>query len=193
MVSRYQDIAGIFDSSRVLERGFVELLKYLKADRQIAPNGHLLWKCDLCGLETTGMGIHSHRSKHCSEYGHFIDRENEIRRKPFVERIEPYQEAIHRVIRATRRGSKIELTNYGQSERVFELLKRENIPRELWLYVGERLRGGFSHGAFARFMKEIIHQLQGIEPLRELPMIWKTYENILRYVPEDLRINAHAV
>lgn len=122
-----------------LRGAFVELLKYLNADRQTAPNGRLLWKCELCGLETTGMGIHSHRSKHCSEYGHLIDRENEIRRKPFLERIAPYQNGIDEVVKATRNRSKIELTSYNQSEQIFDLFKQEDIPPELWLYVGNHL------------------------------------------------------
>lgn len=177
-----------------LRKAFVELLKYLNADRQTAPNGILLWKCELCGLETTGMGIHSHQNKHCSEYRYLIDRENEIRRKPFLERIAPYQIGIDKVIEAARSRSKIEQANYIQSERIFDLFKQERIPTELWLQVGNRLQFCFSNRAFVRFQDEIIDRLrlQGIEPLQEPPLIWNTYENILRLFEEESKVHGGA-
>lgn len=100
-----------------LRGALVELLKYLRADRQIAPNGRLLRRCEVCGFETTGMGIHSHRNKHCSEYGYLIDRENKIRREAFFALIAPYEHGIDKVVRATSDFTKIEMANYDQSER----------------------------------------------------------------------------
>jgi hypothetical protein len=175
-----------------LTTAFVELLTYLKADRQIASNGRLLWKCELCGLETTGRGIPSHQDRHCSEYGYLIEHENERRREMFLARIAPYQDGINRVTEFTMKLGKIELTNYSLSERMFDLLKQEKIPPELWPYVGKHLASCFSHRAFARFQEEITARLQGIEPLLEPPMVRNTYENILCYLHREFRAKGHA-
>ncbi|MEK6287335.1 MAG: hypothetical protein AABO57_16460 [Acidobacteriota bacterium] len=184
---RWIDIKTFFEAfssdnpvAEILRRQFVELLGFLKVDRTLR-NNRLLWKCDFCGLETIGQGIFSHQKRHCGEYAHIIQDENQNRREEFLKRIKPYEVDIESILVEVRKLEKVEVRNYGDREWVFELLKNSNLPESLWLFVIGKLGFGFSNKAFQKFQTEVKMRLSDVQFEREPEYISNTYENLLLF------------
>ena len=184
---RWVDIKNFFGAfssddpvAEVLRTQFVELLGFLKVDRTLL-NNRLLWKCDFCGLETTGQGIFSHKKKHCGEYAYIIQGENQRRREEFLKKIKPYEVDIENILVEVRKLEKVEMRNYSDCELVFKLLKNSNLPKSFWLFIIDKLGFGFSNKAFQKFQTEVKMRLRDVQSVREPEYIPNTYENLLLF------------
>jgi hypothetical protein len=166
------------DVASVLTRQFVDLLRFVKADRGRHPNGRLLWRCDLCGRETSGQGIRSHRDKHRREYEHLIDEENQALRNEFVRTLAPHAEAIEEVLEKSKLVGRIEMSSYRKCADLLALFEEARLPRKLWPYVANRISGGFSNRAREAFLNEVA-QLVGVDALAEPRYSPATYENVV--------------
>jgi hypothetical protein len=166
------------DVASVLTRQFVELLRFVKADRGRHPNGRLLWRCDLCGRETSGQGIHSHRDKHCREYEHLIDEENQTLRNEFESKLAPYAEAIEDVLEKSKLVGRIEMSSYRKCAGLLALFEEARLPRKLWPHVAKRISLAFSNTAREAFLNEVA-RLVGVEALAEPRYLPATYENVV--------------
>lgn len=184
---RWVDIRDFFKSfpsesslADTLRMQFVELLEFLKVDRTMK-NNRLLWKCDICGLETNGQGILSHKNKHCREYSYIIKNENQKRQEDFLEKIKPYNKEIENVLLEVSNLRKIEMKNFNESDRVIEILDDCGLPKKYWLYVVNKLGFWFSNKAFQKFQGKVKNELGDIQPELEPTYMMNTYENLLLF------------
>jgi hypothetical protein len=159
---------------------FIDFLTSCRVDRTVK-DGRMLWKCDICGLETRGEGIRSHKQRHCKEQSFIIDNENKKRIAVFNTLIEPYKPAIEKVLNSIK-SMKIEMKNYAESIKVMDSL-RNALPPELWVYTAKRLKFAFSNKAHYQFCEEIERKVRdmNVSSIEYPSLLHHSYENILIY------------
>lgn len=174
----FQHSNSIF--AEALRKQFVELLDFLKVDRTSKDN-RLLWKCEICGLETRGQGIYSHREKHCKQYSFLFENENLRRKQEFLRKLEPHQVSINDLITIVCGFTKIEMRNFSEHEKVIFILRNSSLPKEFWLYFASKLHFCFSNKAFCKFLDKLRELLKDIDSVVEPSYVMNTYENLLLY------------
>ncbi len=185
---RWNDVKNFLEKEKLknkisdfLRTQFIEFLTSHRVDRTIQ-DGRQLWKCEICGRETRGMGIRSHKGKHLKEFAHIIRNENDKIIEEFERNLKPYKLKIEGVINEAKTFKKIEIPTYEDSINIFEILKKK-IPSKLWLYLTEQIKCIFSNNAYYKFYGEVGNKVQklGINSLNYPSLIECSYENILKY------------
>lgn len=171
-----QSSSNIFTES--LRKQFIELLNFLKVDRTLK-NNKLLWRCEICGLETRGQGIYSHKEKHCKQYSFLFDEKNFRIKQEFLRKLEPQQMEIDELVDLVRGFNKIEMKKFSECERVILALENSTLPRDFWLYFASKISFCFSNKAYYKFLDKLRVLLKDVDLLIEPSYIMRTYENLL--------------
>lgn len=176
--------SGESEIGEFIRLSFLDLLIHLKVNRKLIGN-RLSWKCSLCGLETIGQGIYSHKKKHESEekYKRIINNLNDQKRNNFNNKITPYKHIFSRLKISVNSIGKIDKNNFVKRQEITKLLT-ENLPKEIWLLFIDELEGNFSNKAFIDYRDEIEKKLiyENIQLIVKPNYLMINYDNILKYL-----------
>jgi hypothetical protein len=174
---------GDSEIGEFIRQSFLELLIHLKVDRKLIGD-RLAWRCELCGFETIGQAIGSHKRKHERDKDSiaFFENLNSKSRSVFESKIAAYEDCFKELKTNLNSIEKIEKSNFARRQD-FTCLLLKHLPKESWLYFLNQVKDKFSNAAYIDYRKELENQLihEKIELINEPTYIRATYTNILKY------------